>query len=143
MKTKEHTPTRFRAWITKYALTKGIIEAHVEDCFDIAQIWSITSDLAAAASTATIGIAPRLPPSSALARCAKVDIMRVILRKKVEQHPYVRKKLLETGDRLLVENSWRDSFWGWGPNQDGLNMLGKLWMEIRTELRTAEVSHGR
>lgn len=65
----------------------------------------------------------------------KVDVMRNILRAKVEQHEYVRRKLLETGDRELVENSWRDSFWGWGPNRDGQNMLGKLWMEIRAELR--------
>lgn len=27
-------PTRFRAWITKYALTTGIKETIVEDCFD-------------------------------------------------------------------------------------------------------------
>lgn len=65
----------------------------------------------------------------------KVGIMREILRAKAEQHEYVRRKLLETGDRELVENSWRDSFWGWGPNRDGQNMLGKLWMEIRAELR--------
>lgn len=65
----------------------------------------------------------------------KVDVMRQILRAKVEQHEYVRRKLLETGDRELVENSWSDSFWGWGPNRDGQNQLGKLWMEIRAELR--------
>lgn len=65
----------------------------------------------------------------------KVDIMRKILWAKVRQHEYVKKKLLESGDRDLVENSWRDDFWGWGPNHDGQNMLGKLWMEIRAELR--------
>ena len=65
----------------------------------------------------------------------KVGIMRDILRAKVEQHEYVRRKLLDTGNRELVENSWRDDFWGWGPNHDGQNMLGKLWMEIRAELR--------
>lgn len=65
----------------------------------------------------------------------KVDTMRDILRAKVTQHPYVRKKLLETGDRDLIEDSWRDDFWGWGPNRDGENMLGKLWMDIRTDLR--------
>lgn len=68
----------------------------------------------------------------------KVAIMRSILCAKVEQHEYVRRKLLETGDRELVENSWRDSFWGSGPNGDGLNMLGKLWMEIRSEIRGAK-----
>lgn len=65
----------------------------------------------------------------------KTCIMRDILRAKVIQHPYVYKKLLETGDRILVEDSWRDSFWGWGPNQNGHNMLGRLWMEIREELK--------
>lgn len=65
----------------------------------------------------------------------KVDFMRDILRLKVEQHEYVRRKLLATCDRELVENSWRDDYWGWGPNRDGQNMLGKLWMEIRAEIR--------
>lgn len=65
----------------------------------------------------------------------KVRMMRMIIREKALQHEYVRRKLLATGERELVENSWRDAFWGWGPNQDGQNMLGKLWMEIRAELR--------
>jgi ribA/ribD-fused uncharacterized protein len=64
----------------------------------------------------------------------KVGVMRRILRAKVDQHEYVRRKLLATGDRELIEDSWRDNFWGWGPNRDGQNMLGKLWMEIRSEL---------
>jgi len=72
----------------------------------------------------------------------KVDIMRDILRTKAEQHEYVRRKLLATGDRELVENSWRDDFWGWGPNRDGKNMLGMLWMEVRAELRAAAQEDG-
>lgn len=68
----------------------------------------------------------------------KVGYMRRILHAKADQHEYVRRKLLGTGDRELVENSWRDDFWGWGPNRDGQNMLGKLWMEVRAELRAAE-----
>lgn len=65
----------------------------------------------------------------------KVPVMKEILLAKAEQHEYVRRKLLQTGGRELVENSWRDDFWGWGPNRDGQNMLGKLWMQIRAELR--------
>lgn len=65
----------------------------------------------------------------------KVATMREILMAKVAQHEYVRRKLLATGARELVENSWRDGYWGWGPNRDGQNMLGKLWMEVRSELR--------
>lgn len=68
----------------------------------------------------------------------KVDLMREILHAKVHQHAYVKKKLLATGDRELVENSWRDDFWGWGPNRDGQNMLGKLWMDVRAELRASD-----
>jgi ribA/ribD-fused uncharacterized protein len=65
----------------------------------------------------------------------KIDVMRKILRAKVAQHAYVLRKLRKTGERQLIENSWRDAFWGWGPNRDGQNMLGKLWMEIRESLR--------
>lgn len=68
----------------------------------------------------------------------KLGTMEEILRAKVQQHEYVRRKLLETGDRVLIENSWRDDYWGWGPNRDGKNMLGKLWMVIRAEIRLAE-----
>lgn len=66
----------------------------------------------------------------------KVGIMLDILRAKAEQHEYVRRKLLATGNRTLIENSWRDGFWGWGSNRDGQNMLGKLWEQVRDELRT-------
>lgn len=69
----------------------------------------------------------------------KVDVMRDILRAKAEQHEYVRRKLLATGDRELVEDSWRDDFWGWGLGRDGKNMLGRLWMEVRAELKTPNV----
>lgn len=67
----------------------------------------------------------------------KESVMKEILFAKVAQHEYVYKKLMETGDRELIEDSWRDSYWGWGPNKDGQNMLGKLWMEIREELRNS------
>ena len=65
----------------------------------------------------------------------KLGIMKEILREKVKQHPYIMKKLLESGKRELVEDSWRDDFWGWGPNKDGANHLGKLWMEVREEVK--------
>jgi ribA/ribD-fused uncharacterized protein len=67
----------------------------------------------------------------------KLRIMKQILHAKVAQHPYVKKKLLESGDKELIENSWRDDFWGWGPNKDGKNNLGKLWMEVRDDIRTS------
>jgi ribA/ribD-fused uncharacterized protein len=69
----------------------------------------------------------------------KTDIMHEILCAKVKQHEYVRQKLLETGERQLVENSWRDNFWGWGPEGKGLNVLGKLWMIVRTRVNNGEL----
>ena len=64
----------------------------------------------------------------------QVIIMEDLLRLKLEQNPYVKKKLLQTGDYLIVEDSPKDDFWGWGPNRDGNNQLGKLWMKLREEL---------
>lgn len=68
----------------------------------------------------------------------RIGVMQDILRAKAHQHEYVRRKLLETGDRELIENSWRDDFWGWGPHRNGQNMLGKLWMMIRSEIQKRE-----
>lgn len=78
----------------------------------------------------------------------KIRIMRDIIHAKADQHEYVRRKLLETGSRQLVEGSWRDAFWGIGPNGDGQNMLGKLWMEERAarapiDAAAKVVSHAR
>lgn len=70
----------------------------------------------------------------------KLDIMLNILREKANQHEYVYRKLMETGDRILVEDSWRDSYWGWGENHYGQNMLGRLWMIVRNELITNAAS---
>ena len=64
----------------------------------------------------------------------KIPIMKSILEAKVDQHPYVKEKLIQTKNRELIEDSWRDDFWGWGPNKNGRNELGKLWMKIRSEI---------
>lgn len=70
----------------------------------------------------------------------KVDIMYAICRAKLAQHEYVRNKLLQTKDLPIVEDSPKDDFWGWGPNQDGRNELGKIWMRLRQELRLGMVA---
>jgi ribA/ribD-fused uncharacterized protein len=66
----------------------------------------------------------------------KVGIMEDICRHKLQQHPYIQKKLLQTGDLPLVEDSPYDDCWGWGPNKDGRNELGKIWMRLRSESPT-------
>jgi len=65
----------------------------------------------------------------------KKEIMKNILRCKIEQHPYVLKKLIASGDREIIEDSWRDSEWGWGEDKKGKNLLGTIWMELRDEYR--------
>lgn len=64
----------------------------------------------------------------------KVGIMEDIVRNKLHQHPYIMHKLLQTGNRLIVEDSPKDDCWGWGKNKDGRNELGKIWMKLREEL---------
>lgn len=71
----------------------------------------------------------------------KTSIMTLILAEKAKQHEYVYRKLMETGDRLLVEDSWRDDFWGIGPMGYGQNMLGKLWMNLRNHYLRYPLSH--
>ena len=64
-----------------------------------------------------------------------LELMEKILRCKIEQNPYVLKKLLETKDYTIVEDSPKDDYWGWGINRDGENQLGKLWMKLREEYK--------
>lgn len=74
----------------------------------------------------------------------KVEWMEQICRAKLQQHEYIQRKLMETGDRELIESSPIDSFWGWGPNKDGANHLGHVWMTLRDEWRSgqnASLSH--
>lgn len=64
-----------------------------------------------------------------------LELMERILRCKIEQNPYVLKKLLETKDYIIVEDSPKDNYWGWGINRDGNNYLGKLLMKLREEYK--------
>lgn len=49
--------------------------------------------------------------------------------------PEFREKLLNTGDRMLIEgNWWGDTYWG-VCRGEGLNRLGTLLMNLREEIR--------
>lgn len=65
----------------------------------------------------------------------KIKEMKRICKAKLSQHEYIRAKLKGSGELEIVEDSTKDSFWGWGPNRDGRNELGKIWMELRGVLR--------
>lgn len=64
----------------------------------------------------------------------KVAVMEEILQAKAAQHEDVRKKLIKSGKRSIVENSPVDNFWGIGPDGKGENMVGKIWMKVRESL---------
>lgn len=65
----------------------------------------------------------------------KYEVMKEICRAKLEQHPYIQETLKKTGNSLLIEDSPKDSYWGRGADSQGLNNLGKVWMELREETR--------
>lgn len=67
----------------------------------------------------------------------KPEVMEEICRCKLIQHPYVQRKLLQTGDAhlQLVEDSPKDDYWGWGPDGNGRNELGRIWMKLREWLK--------
>jgi ribA/ribD-fused uncharacterized protein len=64
-----------------------------------------------------------------------MSVLKEIVREKLEQHPYIKQKLLSSGDAELIEGT-DDAFWGQGEDGNGKNMFGKMWMELRQELVT-------
>lgn len=65
----------------------------------------------------------------------KFEMMLTANRAKFTQHDDLRELLLSTGDRPIHEDC-DDPWWGGGPNfPNGKNMLGKVLMRVRSELR--------
>lgn len=73
----------------------------------------------------------------------KFDRMRAVLRAKFSQNPELKHLLLSTGDAILIETATVDNptnrLWG-EVNGKGKNMLGRLLMEVRAELRLPQQS---
>ncbi len=65
----------------------------------------------------------------------KNDVMYEAILAKFKQHLELKDLLLSTSKAKLVEHTNRDSYWGDGGDGTGLNMLGKILMEVRKELR--------
>lgn len=68
----------------------------------------------------------------------KIKAMNIVVYEKFKQNENLQKKLLQTGDAILIEDTtgWHDNFWG---NCDcpqcqsisGKNHLGKILMSVR------------
>jgi ribA/ribD-fused uncharacterized protein len=65
----------------------------------------------------------------------RYDIMKQCLIEKFNQNVVIKKKLLSTGDAILVEHTQKDDVWGDGGDGSGLNLLGKCLMEVREILQ--------
>ena len=61
------------------------------------------------------------------------------MRAKADQHDEVKKALIDSGDIQIVKHITTyppgDGYWDDGENGEGLNEMGKIWMEIREEIR--------
>ena len=65
----------------------------------------------------------------------KYQIMRQAVLTKFLTHLDIQDILLCTGDRLIVEDSPTDYYWGCGLDKTGQNQLGKVLMSVRQEIR--------
>lgn len=64
----------------------------------------------------------------------KDTVMAEIVLEKFIQNPDLLEKLINTGDRELVEgNTWKDFYWG-RCNGVGQNKLGRILMQVRKQL---------
>ncbi len=61
----------------------------------------------------------------------KLRIMKKAIRAKFTQNQELKEKLLETGTSILHEDVKGEDFWG----IEGEDMLGKMLMELREELK--------
>ena len=116
----------------------GINYPTVEHAFQAQKTFSNEERLDIA-NSATPGIAKRKGRKIILRRDweqIKDNVMEFCLRKKFTEHLDLQKKLLETGDAILIEgNTWGDTYWGMCADV-GENKLGQLLMKIREEIIT-------
>lgn len=69
----------------------------------------------------------------------KLGVMKKLMRLKALQHKEVRQALIDSGDLKIVKHIVTyppgDGYWDDGEDGGGLNHTGKLWMEIREEIK--------
>ncbi len=69
------------------------------------------------------------------ARVKRLYMTRALYTK-CKAWPEVARKLLDTGDRRLIENSQYDYYWGCGRDRRGDNNYGTILMNVRDKLRS-------
>lgn len=65
----------------------------------------------------------------------KDQVMFECVKDKFTRNEALKQKLLDTGDEELIEgNTWNDTYWGMCGGK-GKNMLGKILMQVRGQLK--------
>jgi hypothetical protein len=64
----------------------------------------------------------------------KIELMFNAVLKKFQTHKVLCQLLIETGDKVIIENSPNDYYWGGGQDGTGQNHLGKILMQVRSIL---------
>ncbi|HIK32512.1 MAG TPA: NADAR family protein [Oscillatoriales cyanobacterium M59_W2019_021] len=75
----------------------------------------------------------------------RTKVMRWCLQVKLIQNwDKFSQLLLKTGDLPIVEDSWKDDFWGAKPQAGemliGINALGRLLMQLREQVKSGEIT---
>ena len=125
---------------------EGVTYQNTEAAFQASKIYlpdrEKTMELRSAYSNVTPSVAKKMGRKGMLRddwEEVKDSIMLNILRIKFKNSE-LRKKLLATGDAVLVEgNTWHDCYWGdcscpRCAHKSSKNMLGKLLMQVRKEI---------
>ena len=72
----------------------------------------------------------------------KREVMKELMRAKMLQHEEVARALAGTGNAFIVKHIYTyppgDGWWDDGVAVEGENQMGKIWMELRDELRNSD-----
>ena len=71
-----------------------------------------------------------------------IENMKTVVRLKIEQHPNLKKELIDTGVAIIIEDcTYRQQgaglFWGSAKKYNswiGQNVLGNIWMDLREKI---------
>lgn len=66
----------------------------------------------------------------------KDEFMYRAVLAKFQAHSDLKQLLSSTGQEEIIEKTTRDYYWGCGANGTGKNMLGRILMQVREELRS-------
>ncbi len=73
----------------------------------------------------------------------KISVMSEAVKTKFITHVDIQLILLDTADRLIVENSPTDYYWGCGCDRTGHNHLGRILMNVRHEISESLANQGK